>query len=250
MSDVFSAAAKVEGAGETVSPAALSDLVGEGKKFATVEDLAKGKLESDRFIAQLQEELKGLRDASQRDHNAATNLAALQNEIASLKAKTNSPPEPSPNTKGELTQGQLEELVANAITKKEQERTVAQNIAMAQSQLVKAYGSTEKAQEMLSVKAAEIGMSVPDLRAIAAKSPTAFLQIIGATTKTASDGPDFGTQKLNPAALPLTNGQPKQGSAAYYNKMRKEIGNKAFFSNVKLQQEIFAAKKSGLYDSQ
>ena len=47
---------------EETQTSELADLVGEGKKFATVEDLAKGKQESDRFIEQLQGELSGLRE--------------------------------------------------------------------------------------------------------------------------------------------------------------------------------------------
>src|SRR4029450_8159059 len=40
----------------------LEELVGEGKKFKTPEDLARGKAESDSFIERLQKELHGLRN--------------------------------------------------------------------------------------------------------------------------------------------------------------------------------------------
>ena len=38
------------------NPSPLAELVGDGKKFQTVEDLAKGKQESDAFIVKLQDE--------------------------------------------------------------------------------------------------------------------------------------------------------------------------------------------------
>jgi len=47
--------------GDQTSKTSLEELVGEGKKFKTVEDLAKGKLEADSFIAQLEGELKGVK---------------------------------------------------------------------------------------------------------------------------------------------------------------------------------------------
>jgi hypothetical protein len=40
----------------------LEALVGEGKKFKTAEDLARGKLEADNFVKQLQTELATLRE--------------------------------------------------------------------------------------------------------------------------------------------------------------------------------------------
>ena len=249
MSDVFSTATNHSVVAATPSASMLADLVGEGKKFATPEDLAKAKIEADAFINQLKDENKGLRESAQRDANAGDNLAALQRELAELKAKLNKSAEPSPNTTGELTTGQLENLVAGVMTKKEQERTAAQNMRDANDKLVKFAGSLEKALEVLKSRASELGLSVYDLKAMAEKSPTAFLQIMGAASGKPSATPDLSTPQVNSAAMPLTNGQPTQGTAAYYNNLRKEMGNQKFFANIKLQKEIFAAKKSGLYDS-
>jgi len=51
-----------ESATSNESTTSVTDtLVGEGKKFASIEALAAGKAESDKFIEQLQGELKGLR---------------------------------------------------------------------------------------------------------------------------------------------------------------------------------------------
>lgn len=249
MTDIFSTNQPIDTA-KTKVPVSVADLVGEGKKFADVEALARSKVEADAFIEQLKEELKGLRESAERDVNAANNLSALQAEIADLKAKLNKPAEPSPNTTGALTPGQLEDLVANVMTKKEQERTSTQNVATANDAVLKIAGSAEKAVELAQAKARELGMSIAELRAIAAKSPTAFIQLLGLSHAKPQDNPLSGGSNLNSAALPNTNGQPKKGTAAYYSNMRREMGNKAFFADVNLQKEIFNAKKSGLYDSQ
>lgn len=246
MTDVFSEA-NPNPANPVTPLAKFEDLVGEGKKFATADDLAKGKAESDAFIKHLTEELKGLRESVNRDNNASDNLATLQAEIADLKAKLNKPAEPSPDTKGELTTGQLEEIVASVITKQEQSRTTAQNVAVANSKMVEIFG--DKASETFQQRAVELGMSAGELKAIAAKSPNAFYRIMGIEGAKPAAHIDTQSSKLNSAAMPSNPGQPKKGTAAYYNQVRKTIGNKAFFADTKLQQEIFQAKKNGLYDA-
>lgn len=222
------------------------DLVGEGKKFATVDDLAKGKAESDAFINRLQEELKGLRDELTRSANANDNLAELQKEIAALKAAQSA--EPRSNTSSELTTEKLEEIVTSVITKQEQSRTANQNIATANSEMIKQFG--DKAKEVFEQKASAIGMSVADLKAIASKSPTAFYQIVGINPDKAVDvRPDLQSSKVNTAAMPDVPGALKKGTAAYYNKIRREMGNAKFFADTKLQAEIWEHKKAGTYDS-
>lgn len=251
MTDIFSDPSKSPDPAPTPIAVKVDDLVGEGKKFATLEDLARSKVEADNFIQHLTQELKGLRESVQRDTNAVDNLAKMQAEIADLKAKLISKSaEPSPDTTGALTTDKLEALVASVMTKKEQERTANQNISAANADMVKVAGSLEKAAELMRSKASELHMSVDELKAIASKSPTAFGQLMGLNGAKPAVALDSITQRVNPAALSANNGQPKKGTAAYYNNLRKEIGNQAFFANTKLQREIFEAKKSGLYDQQ
>lgn len=228
----------------------LEDLVGEGKKFADGDALAKAKAMADAFVEQLKEENKGLRDAASKSNNAEENLRVLQTKIAELEAKLNKSDEPSPNTKGELTAEKLEEIVTGVITRQEQSRTANQNLAAANSEMVKQLGSVEKAQEVFKTRAAELGMSVGDLKAIAAKSPAAFFSIMKIEAgKPGAVKSDLQTSTVNTAALPNGSGL-KPGTHAYYNELRKKMGNQAFFADKKLQTEIFKAKVSGTYDSQ
>lgn len=235
-----------------VTPAVVTvnDLVGEGKKFASVDDLAKAKATSDAFIQQLQEELKGLREAVIKQNNAEENLRTLQTDIAEMKAKQNSKAdEPSPQTTGELTTEKLEEIVSGVITKQEQSRTANQNLNTANSEMVRQFGSVDKAQEVFKQKAAELNMTLADLKALAAKSPTAFFSIMKLdTTKKTDKKVDLQNSNVNTSVLPIGSGM-KQGTAAYYNSIRRERGNAAFFADIKLQQEIFQAKMNGTYDS-
>jgi hypothetical protein len=240
MTDVFSqpnGAAMADQANVT-----LNDLVGEGKKFKDADALAKAKIESDAFIEQLKGELAGLR-------NAQGNLDALQNRIAELEAQKNKSPAPSPNTMGELTQDKLEEIVAGFITKQEQSRTANQNIAAANDAMIRQFGSLDKAQAEFNLKALETGMSVAELKALAAKSPNAFYHVMGINPKAPAPKADLQNSNINTTNLQSNSAGPKPRSAAYYNAKRREIGNAAFFADKQLQKEIFEAKKSGAYDA-
>lgn len=196
----------------TVSP--VADLVGEGKKFKTVEDLAKSKLEADNFINTLQDENKAARER----------LAALEAELATRKtvedqlkaiSTTKVVPQPPATTVTEPAKGQVltdEDLTkrVKAITEAEQAgRQARQNIEAVSTQMTKTYGSEEKAREIVQNKARELGVSVQFLQDAAAKSPVAFFNLIG--EKTTIQGPTVTRSDVNPSSftqLPIGNANP------------------------------------------
>ena len=240
MSDIFEVK-------EEKKEVTVNDLVGPDRKFKTVDDLAKGKAESDAYITQLLEELKSTREALTKDNNAQENLRTLQQENADLKAKLAAnvtSEKPRENTTPELTEDKLEAIVASVITKNEKTKTANQNMANAKTALVKLYG--DKAQDVFKQKATELGMTVEELSAVAAKSPTALFKMIGV-----EPSKDIQAQLQTPSVntnVPTPTQGAKVGTAAYYNEMRRKMGNQAFFADSKLQQEIWKAKKTGTYD--
>lgn len=247
MTDVFTGAESGKPKDNTVIT--VNDLVGEGKKFKTVDDLAKGKAESDAFINQLQEEMKALRNEVEKRNTAEANLESLRAEIREIKAKPVSS-EASPNTTGALTAEQLENLVASTLTKQERERMAAQNLKTVNDKLVQTFGSSEKASEVLSKKAYDIGMSIEELRAIAAKSPSALLKLIGSDSgEKKADGVDPLNTNTKAENVKAGGAEPPAGSHAWYQALRRKVGNEKFYSDKKLQQQMWQDKKSGKYDA-
>ena len=57
---VFNESNQDSGAGNDNTNSFLDQLVGEGKKFSSVEEMAKGKLESDRYIGELETRLESM----------------------------------------------------------------------------------------------------------------------------------------------------------------------------------------------
>lgn len=233
----------------TAAPAApvvpvLETLVGEGKKFKTPEDLAKGKLEADTFVETLKAENAQLRKEIQdRLANEQTQLAALKQELTELRSSTPSKGATSPA----LTEDSIRDIVRRSITEEEASRTLTQNVNEANNQVVSRFGSLEKAREAVGTRAAELGLSKEALKAIAAQSPTAFVQlIVGEAKPTETPAASLAKGTVNPQALKLDTGTqgPKQGTWEYYEHIRT-TDPKRYYS-AGMAQEIFQARKNGM----
>ncbi len=236
MTDVFTAATtattSTEQNNQQTESGYIEQLVGDGKKFKDVEALAKGKLEADRHISEITQTLAELREEVAKQDYAKDLLAKLQNkgtESGTVNSATenNTGNSASGNTTQETS---IEALVEQAILKKEQSRSIEQNIATANEAVVAQYG--EKAAEVVKAKAQELGISVERLKEIAAESPTAFLQLVGGTTK-----------KVDTSVLPKSSirtesmsSTPTDRTFEFYQKMRRD--NKSLYYSPKIQRTL------------
>lgn len=222
----------------------LAELVGEGKKFKTNEDLAKGKVEADAFIEQLKHEQSELRKELESRVNAEKALEDLRTEVKALKElKTQT--QTRENTTPQLTASEVEALVAKTITRQETERTVSQNINHANSEVVKHFGNADSAQEAVKTRATELGLTLEDLKAVAAKSPGAFLKMILPDVD-ATKVQNFSGSTVNTQANLVPNGQgPKEGTKEFYDVMRAK--NPMLYWRPETQQALMKAAFAGTY---
>jgi hypothetical protein len=230
---------------DTTATNPVEALVGEGKKFKTVEDLAKGKIASDEHIANLERELAGLREAAAPKFDAEKQLETLRAEIQALRA------DPSKGRSQEVTppavmEDRIAAIVQASLTRAEQNRTVTQNVMAANDAIVTAYGSLEAAAAAVNAKAAELNMSLEDLKGIAAKSPTAFQRIIlGEAQKGGNEAPF----RPNASAPVLKDGTPlgnaKPGTKEYFEGMMKTDRKKYWSTEVQMQ--LHKAVADGTY---
>jgi type II secretory pathway component PulM len=190
--------------------------------------------DKDAFIEQLKTENAEMRRVTQ--------------EVEQLKARlkeTPAKPEPEGNTGPALTKEAIENLVANTITARERMQTADQNVREANATMVQSHGSLAKAAEFLKQKAADLGLSLDDLKATAAKSPKAFFQLVGNTAPVSNKSIDKKSSVIPEA---FSGSGPKPGTKAYFDTLKKEKGSTHYFS-VGVQQQILAAKRSGTYDA-
>lgn len=227
----------------------VDELVGENKKFKTVEDLAKGKRESDAFIEQLKAENAEMREDLKKLDNAEATFETLKNEIKELKTKANTS-SPKPDTREVLTKDALKELVVSSLTEIESARTSEQNTHAASTSLITYFGNKEKVQEALTAKAKELGLSVEELGAMAARSPSALFTLMGinekGTSTEAFKKSDVNTNRLGADQI---NKGLKKGTRAYFNEIRRKMGRQAFYADSKLMKEVWDSKVAGNYDS-
>jgi hypothetical protein len=215
----------------------LETLVGEGKKFKTQEDLAKGKVEADAFIVTLQNQIKEIAEELSKANVSAERKTTLENLMSSLTNTTkqpvetktgNQPQEPSNQSGTSLSHDDVVKIVEA----REREAVKARNLANALAPVRKLYG--EKTDEVLAAKAASLGLTVETLQNLAAQSPAAFLNIVGVNARDNSTRPMATHSSVN-----VAGGNDGDDSSvhnkAYYDNLRSQMGALKFVNDSKLQ---------------
>lgn len=185
----------------------------------------------DAFIEQLKLEAAEAREELARRESVESMLAEARRIAAN--------PPPSPEAKpaaGEpakpLNEDELVERVIKAQEARKAQTQAEANASTVVSRLVELYGSEEAAAKVVEARAAELKVGKEFLLSTAKQSPDAFYEIMKlqtAPTQAAAPRSD-----INAAALAQTSGV-KEGTEAYYEKLRKELG--AQFYTPKIQNQ-------------
>ena len=218
----------------------LSKLVEEkGENWNNPEVLAKGKLESDRYIKELEAQLEQMRgDLGKQDYAAqlleqlkgkapettTDNLSASQKEYGSTDEGNTSPG---------LSENDLKSLVEKTLTDREKQATVQQNLATVESKMSELYGTDAAAK--VQERAQELGMSVARMSELAQESPNAFFNLMGE--------PDVRPATMTRGSVNTESVGVKNGGErdfAYYQKLRRE--NRSLYYTPKMQQQMIEDK--------
>lgn len=170
MSDLFTPETN-----DQVVSSTFEELVGEGKKYKSPEDVAKAIAEKDRFILQLQNENA---EARAKIGESAT-IEEIMTQIRSMNqpAPTPSPslvPEPE---SGKLDPSKLNEIVSQMLAEKDAAQKAAANKALVERTLLEKWGAD--ANINLNKKASELGVSIDYLKKIAHDTPSVFFNLVG-----------------------------------------------------------------------
>lgn len=206
----------------------------KGDNWKDPEVLAKGKLEADGYIKNLEDQIAQMREDMKKQDYQAQILEQLQNKAAETTTAQTATPNnngstETQNTTASLSENDLESLVEKTLVKREQDSVIKQNLSQVDQELVNSFGT--EAEATVRKKAEELGMSLSRLRDIAAESPTAFFSLIGQPQKT-----------FNPMVQGSvrTEGVNMQASNTrdwnYYQKLRRENPNQYY--SPKVQQQL------------
>jgi hypothetical protein len=193
---LFSAADQSQTQNQTNAPKSdtLSDavalLVGEGRKYKTIEDLAKAYVHVDEFAEKLKSENAELR-------GKVAEATTLDSVLERLKAEPQATTEDHGSTSQGLTAADVAKIVSNTLTGMETQRTRAANLSASDSAMKKLFG--DKAQEVFNKEA-----TTPELKRalteLASVSPEKFVAVFHKPTAPVGTQVD-GSTSVNTAAL-------------------------------------------------
>jgi hypothetical protein len=216
----------------------LETLVGEGKKYKTVEDLAKSRLEADAFIDKLKGELDIVRtELSKADQNV-DRTKLLENLMSSLTNTTNrteTPPNQPSDSNTNQNAGLSHDDVVKIVEQREREATAQRNLDASMAAFRKVFG--DKSDEELAKRATALGMAVEELHSLAKRSPAAFQSVVGlnqtdnSTHSMATRSSVNSLGPSNPGAAPVRN-------KAYYDALMKQMTPLKFALDAQLQVQL------------
>ncbi len=214
----------------------LQELVGEGKKFKTPQDLARGKYEADNYVKTLTIKLDEMRADYQKldaDYKARAKLEELIDQLDKSKQPITSNNEPVKDVqKPEIDPKQIETLVDTQIKRNKLLEKEAENFKQVKDKLRERFGSNY--QSSLSEQIDSLGLTVDDMNALAKKSPTAFFKTLGL------DQPQQTDQFQTPPRTSQRNDSfaPKGGPErtwSYYQDLKKKDRNLYYDPKTNIQ---------------
>ena len=236
--DIFS---NGSGTTPTVDPAKnyVEELVGEGKKFKTIEDLARGKAQSDLYIAEVKKRL----EEAEQELNARKRIEDIVETIRTTSQSPSQTDQLSSNQQDgdtvqpdSLTPEKLEALIEQRLTERERTTAAQRNFNIVVEALNGTYGPNYA--DVVAQRTQELGMSKEQMNALAASSPKAFLALVGgeAPVKQAQANDVFVPPRsvINPTST--ANPANVQRGKAFYDEMKKRDPN--LWKTDKIQNQM------------
>lgn len=174
-----------------VLPPEVAALVGEGRKYATVEAALAAVPHAQNHISKLEQELATLRSDLEK-------RKTTQELLEALKTTT---PETVPQSQG-VGQEQIAQMVEQMMQQNEKKKSAQANLEQVTSKFKEVYG--DKAKDELAKLSMTSGLPVEELSRMAAIAPQSVLQLAGLTNKQAIS-PAKTTGTINTQVTPGTH---------------------------------------------
>lgn len=206
---------------------ALKHMVGEGAKYATVEDLAKAALNGQMHISKIEQENATLRDSTEKAKGVDDILAALKGQQEPAPTDGNHQPadQQKPGGSDEVS---IADQIAAAFATRDQgqvDQKEDANLIETVDLLATTYG--DKANEVYTQVGKDLGI---DMEALAKKSPQAVMKLV-ADARPASNTSGLPQSTHNNTQQPIAGGvmtksviaqQFKDGKLDRYQKIALE----------------------------
>lgn len=214
----------------------LEELVGPGKKFATVEDMAKGKYLSDLTVDLYKRQKDQMRDdllKSNAQNNANVRMEELINQLSEKRLASSEETIAKEVKQPSTDPKEIESLISRKVQELEQERRQKDNLDLVTSKLQEHFG--ENYRSVVNKQIGTVGLSGEDFTALAKKSPDSIFKLlgIGQNVANAFEAPVRSSQRSD-------NFSPKGGPKrtwAYYQELYKKDPQLYFDRKISVQMQ-------------
>ena len=209
----------------------VAQLVGDGKRYKTVADLAKARVEADNFIEQLKTENAGLREVV-KTKEVTSKTDDYESFIAKLREGTKGSSEPKPASDNQAARPVSLDDLERYLAEREKNQKAAAAFGSLREEVAKLYG--DKADEALINAMKQHNLSEDMVRTIAASSPKAAMGALGFLAQ----------QKQSTSMSPSVDSEAFLGSKPetrnwnFYRELEKKLGPSGFY-DPKIQKQLF-----------
>lgn len=213
----------------------LTELVGPGKKFATSEELAKGKWHADMHSRVVEQENKTYRDMLMRFQKENEQRATLEDLITKLQ--TQQPTQPALGTQPHIPEvekpfidpQQIKSLVSNEVAELSKRAREEQNFNVVKDRLTERFGPNF--QTVVKSQVEVLGLSNDDVNSLARKSPDAFFNLLGLNAK-----PQDTLMAPRSTVSTFGSRTPNKRTMSYYDELAKN--NPKIYLDKKIQVQM------------
>lgn len=169
------------------------------QKYKSVEDALVGLRNAQEYIPTLTSQLSQKDMELKAAREEAARVAELERTIEALTSQNNGQPQTTATPS--ISEDQIAELVNRTLTRKQQEDAAKANITSVVQTLQNQFGAD--AEKTYNEKATELGMTVAELNALAARNPKAVFKILGVSQEapkpqSSSSSVSFNTDGFQP----------------------------------------------------
>jgi hypothetical protein len=179
----------------------LASIVNERgeQKYRSVEEAFNGLKNAQEYIPTLKQQAEAKEQELIRLREEALRFKTLEETVAALTSQRNDNAQTSAPVYDE---NKLAELVDRTLSRKQQETVAKENASSVVATLQQLFGAD--AEKKFYDKATEMGMSMAEMNALAAKSPKAVLTMLGVNSQVTQRSPAITQTDLNSAAFTQT----------------------------------------------
>lgn len=217
----------------------LLELVGEGKKFKTPADLARGKYAADLHIATLekrQDQLRADFTRLQEESQARAKLEELveQLRVAPPPTSSTTPPAKVDDIKPGLAPEDIESLVDSKLEARELSKRQSDNFKIVQAKLKEHFGNDY--QRVLKEQIEELKLPADYVNDLARRSPEAFFRTMGLNEVERKDNFQ-APYRSNQRSDNFNQQGPAKRTWAHYQEMRKSNPKLYYDPKIAVQME-------------